>query len=476
MPKKLLLITCTTAGSQEKISGDIAARIIAAGNTCKIIRVTVPTEIPAAIKRIRTRTYDAVVVYGGDGTVIHTIKALTGTPTPILILPGGTANVLAGYYGMPSRIEACLDILLLDTYITERADLAGINGEPFVLDMHAGLWTDAIIATPRHLKKRIGEAAYGLRALQKRRHATAHKYEFIIDTKAPEMIRAYTFLVANQGNHSFLGVPFFPYEHAPGMVQLALVKDLRLRKLLWWFVHKVTTGKHDKNVIDVRRAHSILLERAPKTLLVDDAKVRFKSPIVIKGGEFSVRIIRPPLETGKTMYKVAYHKARQRLHTLSQRIKTMYFGYTPELKYSHVAPNIYLGGKYPRKAYEIFEDWGVTGIISMRTHESPPAPVGISLLRLPTKDWSAPAIRDFKKGVEFINHHVRQGGSVYIHCQLGEGRGPSMAAAYLVTKGFSVDEAVTQLAKYRPFVKPNEKQLKRLAEWQQHYNKKVRGS
>ena len=48
-----------------------------------------------------------------------------------------------------------------------------------------------------------------------------------------------------------------------------------------------------------------------------------------------------------------------------------------------------------------------------------------------------------------------------------------MAAAYLISQGFTVDEAIARLVKYRPMVRPNAAQLKRLAEWQELCNKNL---
>lgn len=38
---------------------------------------------------------DAVAVYGGDGTVMEVAGVLAKTQTPMIIIPGGTANILA---------------------------------------------------------------------------------------------------------------------------------------------------------------------------------------------------------------------------------------------------------------------------------------------------------------------------------------------------------------------------------------------
>lgn len=470
MQRKLLVVICVTAGKQASVKDTISTILKQANVTHKIVSVDKPPDIQNLGQRIRINNYSALAVYGGDGTVIQAIKFLAGTPLPLLILPGGTANVLASYFNMPSDIESSLALYANQSYVVARNDLASINGDPFVLDMHTGLWTDAIVQTPRKHKKRVGKAAYGWSAIKKAVSSKPYHYIFSIDDKPEQKHDAHTLLIANQGDHSVLGAMLFPYTHAPGMIQLALIKDLRFSRLLLWLIWKKLTGRHLQRVITVKRASKISLIRAPRTALVDDNKTRISLPTELQGGSYSVRLIVPPAETVKSDLSVRLRKYRLTAHRLVERAKVMIFKSGPSLRYSHVAPGVYLGGKYPGSAYKTFTEWGITGIISMRTSLSSSVPIGIDLLHLPTRDWQPPSLTDLSKGVDFIRHNAEKGGAVYIHCQLGEGRGPTMAAAYLISKGLNVDEAIEQLIKYRPFVQPNAAQQKRLAEWQEQYN------
>ena len=52
---------------------------------------------------------DALAVYGGDGTLKEAISGLIGSEIPVLILPGGSANVMATELGIPNDLkEACM--------------------------------------------------------------------------------------------------------------------------------------------------------------------------------------------------------------------------------------------------------------------------------------------------------------------------------------------------------------------------------
>src|SRR5690606_27510523 len=56
-------------------------------------------------------SYDVVVAMGGDGIVHHVVQGLTGTDTPVGIIPVGTANVLARQLGLPLRTSAAARLI-----------------------------------------------------------------------------------------------------------------------------------------------------------------------------------------------------------------------------------------------------------------------------------------------------------------------------------------------------------------------------
>lgn len=87
----------------------------------------------------------------------------------------------------------------------------------------------------------------------------------------------------------------------------------------------------------------------------------------------------------------------------------------------------------------------------------------IKVLHLPVLEHTAPSIEQLHDGVDFIKEEIASGGTVYIHCLHGEGRGPTMAIAYLISIGYSFDDALKDILSIRPFVNPSQAQLHQLA-------------
>lgn len=143
----------------------------------------------------------------------------------------------------------------------------------------------------------------------------------------------------------------------------------------------------------------------------------------------------------------------------------------PIRRYSVIDEHIWIGGQPRRVGFIKLQRYGITGIINMRSEYNYSLHkdlTNIHLLLLPTDDNEAPTIQHLNEGVEFISNRVEEGGKVYIHCWEGLGRSATMAAAYFISQGNSIEEAWEYIKRRRSFVRPTQVQLERLEEFSNH--------
>jgi predicted protein tyrosine phosphatase len=140
----------------------------------------------------------------------------------------------------------------------------------------------------------------------------------------------------------------------------------------------------------------------------------------------------------------------------------------PLLRYGQVTPGLFIGSQHGRLGKRKLQRLGIHASVNLRS-EFDDAAHGLALRRachLPTPDGSAPSLEQLREGIAFIRQVLDKGGRVYVHCQSGVGRAPTLAAAYLISEGMPVEEAVAAVRRARPFIDltpPQIEQLRALA-------------
>ena len=106
--------------------------------------------------------FDAVAVFGGDGTTMQAASSLVGTDVKLALIPGGTGNLLAGNLrvpGSPARAAATMV-----GGVSRRIDLGRLDcqGETHYFAVACGAGFDArvMIETSTEDKHRWGMGAY----------------------------------------------------------------------------------------------------------------------------------------------------------------------------------------------------------------------------------------------------------------------------------------------------------------------------
>lgn len=165
-------------GKGESLGADAARLLAESGITVRSVLLESGTRTTDTIRSEIAAGCDLVVVVGGDGTLRACLDALHGSGVPVLLLPGGTSNLIATHLRLPRSAKAV--IRLLTDGDVRKLDVCWLDDEPFVLAAGFGLATDVITDADQELKRYLGPIAYCwslLRNLARRRVLVEMKLE-----------------------------------------------------------------------------------------------------------------------------------------------------------------------------------------------------------------------------------------------------------------------------------------------------------
>ena len=170
---------------------------------------------------------DLVMAQGGDGTVMACVTGLAGTDVPLAVLPGGTGNLLATNFDIPSDLDGAVEAALEGDRV--RLDVAAMGDDRFVV--MGGIGFDAAMlrdADPR-LKEHLGAVAYVLSGFKHlRRRAT--RFQLRLDDRRIDRT-GQGVLVGNLGRLQG-GLPVMPDARPDdGLLDVAV---LQTRTVLDW--------------------------------------------------------------------------------------------------------------------------------------------------------------------------------------------------------------------------------------------------
>jgi diacylglycerol kinase (ATP) len=221
---------------------------------------------------------DAIVVYGGDGTVLEAASGMIGSDIPLVILPGGTANVLSVELGIPAdqtRATALLGgvpnaIRALDMGALVGAKVEGGNRDE-LLFFHLGIGLEGTMheAADRDAKDRSGMLAYVVAALKTLANPTMAHYRLTLDGEQVEA-DGINCMITNFGS---VGVPGITLSHAidmsDGLLDVIIFQDANLSSLLAAAANAVTSGELAQPLLQWQAREVTVIVDSPQTVVVD---------------------------------------------------------------------------------------------------------------------------------------------------------------------------------------------------------------
>lgn len=143
----------------------IIARFQKTGRTVLPLRADEYIQLDDVLQAVKLADFEKIVVAGGDGTINGMVNAMyrTDCDLPLAILPAGTANDFAHYFGIPTDLDGMLNIALGEHYTP--ADVGLCNDKYFVNVAAIGSVINIGQKTDVTMKNALGIFAYYFRAL-----------------------------------------------------------------------------------------------------------------------------------------------------------------------------------------------------------------------------------------------------------------------------------------------------------------------
>lgn len=213
-----------------------------------------PTESPEHCRLLARQALaerlDAFFVLGGDGTLRVAASVLAGSEVAIGTLPGGTTNVVAGALGFPEDPVAAAQLQL--TAEPAWMDLGQSDGEPFLMQLSAGLDAVVMAGTGPRLKKLLGKGAVALAGVREWLRYRFPPFALEVDGVSLEGAPATGFVVANLPQYAgqFILVP--GASACDRRLELLLFHGRRRRDALGFAV-ALARGRHlERRDVEVR--------------------------------------------------------------------------------------------------------------------------------------------------------------------------------------------------------------------------------
>lgn len=140
----------------------------------------------------------------------------------------------------------------------------------------------------------------------------------------------------------------------------------------------------------------------------------------------------------------------------------------PIRAYSKIDDFLYVGQQHSKKGIKRLKQWKIELVISLRAEydDKNNSLCFCEYSYLPVVEFQSIPFEILEKGVALIKDAISKKKSVYVHCAEGVSRAPTLAAAYLISEGMSVDEAIFTIKKNRPFINILDGQLDALKDFE----------
>ena len=235
---------------------------------------------------------DIVAANGGDGTVMEVAQGLLGSPVPLAILPGGSANLMAVELGIPKDLEKAAGIAVNPDSPTRQVDVGLVGNNYFLLRVGMGFAARKVAQADRSLKNRFGVLAYSVASVKSIKDTKSAHYRITLDGQLVEA-DGVTCLIDNAGNMGIQG--FKPHEKIrvdDGLLDVLLLGSKGLSNLISSGSALLDTDKREL-LIEHWQARRITIEVDPPQPVQVDGEMIGDTPVTAEILPGALKVIVP---------------------------------------------------------------------------------------------------------------------------------------------------------------------------------------
>lgn len=240
---------------------------------------------------------DAIAVYGGDGTLMEVVSGLIGSDMPLIILPGGSANVLANELDIPKDLKEACALISHGPLEMKTIDVGQFNNHYFITGISIGFSADLVKGANRETKNRFGILAYFFSAAAALKKLKLAYYHLKIDGSEHE-VQGLTCIVNNAGNLGFTKISLDKHiDISDGLLDIVVVRKVNL-SLLKLVIMTLINGERPDNfeLVDHWQGKEISITSSRKQVVQCDGETIEKFPLHIKVVPAAIRVLVPKNE------------------------------------------------------------------------------------------------------------------------------------------------------------------------------------
>ena len=289
---RLHVIINPASGSDEPVLKPLNTTFSELGLDWDITITRGPGDAEQAARAAAEGGVDVVAVYGGDGTVLDTACGLVGTDVPLLILPGGTANVISVELGIPGDLNGALALLAQGASRLRSVDM-GRAGDHYFFHLGMGLEGEMFKSATREEKDKSGLFAYISSALKNVRNMPPVQYRMILDGEHVE-VEGVNLMITNFGSLGVAGLSLSKaIDMSDGLMDVLVIHKVDFKAVVEAATGALMNGEVGQPLTQWQ-VREITVVADPSQTMTRDGEVHEADEVHAEVVPHAIRIVVPP--------------------------------------------------------------------------------------------------------------------------------------------------------------------------------------